>query len=79
MLSLVLDIVASELKIDRSKVTAETNQENTPEWDSLGHLKLVLELERQLGIRFRGDDIPTMTSVARIVDVVENTTTARPR
>lgn len=49
------------------------SQENTPQWDSLNHLRLVLELEQNLGIRFRAQDIPRMTSVAAIEAVLQET------
>jgi len=43
-------------------ITPATSQENTGEWDSLGHLRLILEIEAVFGIRFSTAEIPELTS-----------------
>lgn len=37
-------------------------------WDSLSHLELIVALESEFGIRFQASDIPTLTSVRKIVE-----------
>jgi acyl carrier protein len=66
----LVQTISTILKVDPSRVTPELSQENTPQWDSLTHLRLILELEQNLGVRFRSQDIPAMTSVAAIEDVL---------
>lgn len=66
----VVQSFTSALHLAPQQINFETSQSNTPQWDSLGHLRLILELEQNLGVRFRSQDIPTMTSVARIEEVV---------
>lgn len=68
----LVQTISTILKIEASRVTPELSQENTPQWDSLTHLRLILELEQNLGIRFRSEDIPAMTSVAAIESVLRN-------
>jgi acyl carrier protein len=46
---------------------ADTNTETleigvTPEWDSVGHMTLVAELEEQFGIALETDDLVAMSS-----------------
>lgn len=67
----VAQTLASILNTDPQTITLETSQSNTPGWDSLAHLRIILELEQNLGIRFRAQDIPEMTSVARIHQVLQ--------
>jgi acyl carrier protein len=69
----LVQTITAILKVEPSRVTPELSQENTPQWDSLNHLRLVLELEQNLGIRFRAQDIPRMTSVAAIEAVLQET------
>lgn len=66
----LIQTISTILNIDTSKITPDLSQENTPQWDSLTHLRLILELEQNLGIRFRSQDIPAMTSVAAIESVL---------
>lgn len=67
----LLQTVSTILEVDASQVTPDLSQENTPQWDSLAHLRLILELELNLGVRFRSQDIPEMTSVAAIQRVLQ--------
>jgi len=39
---------------------------DVPGWNSLGHLNLILELEREFGIRFSDEDMLQLDSVASI-------------
>jgi acyl carrier protein len=64
MNKILVDAVSSILDIQPEAVTLETSVENTPSWDSLAHLRLILEIEQNLGIRFRSQDITHLTSVA---------------
>jgi acyl carrier protein len=71
MMKEISDVFSSVFHLAPSSVSAETSQENTPAWDSLGHLRLVIALEQRFGLRFRGDDIPRMTSVAKILEFLQ--------
>jgi acyl carrier protein len=66
MNKILMESVSSILKVEPEAVTLETSQENTPSWDSLAHLRLILEIEQNLGIRFHSKDIPKLTSVANL-------------
>jgi acyl carrier protein len=70
MNKVLVEAISSILKIRPDAVTLETNQENTPAWDSLAHLRLVLEIEQNLGIRFPSQNIPQMTSVADLNEAI---------
>jgi acyl carrier protein len=70
MNKVLVEAVNSILKIKPEAVTPETAQENTPSWDSLAHLRLILEIEYNLGIRFNSQDIPQLTSVAALNEAI---------
>ncbi len=67
----LLQTISTILNVDASRITPELSQENTPQWDSLAHLRLILELEQNFGVRFRSQDIPEMTSVSAIERVLQ--------
>ena len=52
-------------------INLETTPLQLPRWTSLGHLQLVLELERSFGVTFEADDIAALASVAAIVEALE--------
>jgi acyl carrier protein len=70
MNKVLIDAVSSILNIKPEAVTLEINQENTPTWDSLAHLRLILEVEQNLGIRFQSQDITRLNSVAALSEAI---------
>lgn len=70
MNKVLVDAVSSILNIKPEAVTLETSQENTPSWDSLAQLRLILEVEQNLGIRFQMQDITRLNSVAALSETI---------
>jgi acyl carrier protein len=66
----LVKVVGQVLGIAPGTITTETGADNTPAWDSVGHLNLVLEIESVFGVRFSSQDIPLLTSVGRIQEVL---------
>lgn len=42
-----------------------------PQWDSLAHLQLVLELEREFAVTIENDDVLRITSFRSVLDVLD--------
>ncbi|MDR3689473.1 MAG: acyl carrier protein [Fimbriimonas sp.] len=63
--------IVDSLKIEPGRVTQETRQEDLEEWDSIGHLTIVLSVEAEFDASFQMEDIPGMTSVAILTQHVE--------
>ena len=40
--------------------------DDVPEWDSFGHLELMMGIEKQFDIKIKMSDFPSMTSVPKI-------------
>jgi acyl carrier protein len=59
-------ILADTLGVDVATVSDATSMENTPQWDSVAHLNLVLSLEKSFGLRFTPDEFMEMQSVVAI-------------
>ena len=55
---------------DSLKLPETLVREELPAWDSLGHIRLIGALEEAFDVTFTIEDIETMTSVARILDLV---------
>ena len=45
----------------------ETDIKNTPEWDSLAHVRLILELEKESKIKVRNDQIGELNSIKKLI------------
>lgn len=57
-------------EVDSKYVTLQSSIDNTTGWDSLGHIKFVMEIESEFGIMFTTEDIPTLITVDIICDTI---------
>ena len=59
-------ILADTLGLKADQIGEGTSMENTPAWDSVAHLNLVLSLEQEFGLRFKPEEFMRMQSVRAI-------------
>jgi citrate synthase len=64
------DVVSKVFGVDRRTVTDATSNKTLPEWDSLGHMTLVVELETTYGVSLSAEDTLGLTDVAAIKQVL---------
>ena len=58
---------AKNLRISEDSINLETDTTNTPEWDSLAHLRIILELEKEFKIKVRNDQIGGLISIKKLI------------
>jgi len=63
-------VVKNVFRVDDIEDTS--SPETIPEWDSLGHLTLIHELEVQFGIQFTIDEISEMVNVRTIKEILRS-------
>lgn len=56
---------------EASEIGMETGVWNFAKWNSLGHLALILALEREFGIRFDESETAELVSIETIVKAIE--------
>ena len=54
------------------EITSDSSPENVALWDSLHHLKMVAAIETVFQVKFTMKEIRSMTTVARVSDVLEH-------
>ncbi len=59
-------VFSEVLGIPVEEVTPEIHPAQVERWDSLGHLMLILAVEKAYGVRFRAAQIPELKSVRLI-------------
>ena len=50
--------------VARTEIDGMTAYESIPGWDSVNHLRLVMEAEREFGIRYPLERIPSLRTLA---------------
>ena len=63
-------LTSEVLRMPAQSITDELDMAGTDTWDSLTHMELIAGIEQDLGIELTSDEIVTMTSVAKIKDVL---------
>lgn len=64
---LIYQILARNLKISENSINIRTDTKNTPEWDSLAHVRIIIELEKELKIKIRNDQIGELNSIKKLI------------
>jgi acyl carrier protein len=54
---------AKTLSVPRSHLTGESAFGDFPEWDSVAHLRLVMEAERRFGVHYQLEQIPSIRKI----------------
>jgi len=65
------EVVAKVFKLDVSDVTDLSSKETLAEWDSMGHLSLVMSLEERFKVSLSIADAMEMTSVQHIKRILK--------
>jgi len=66
----VREIISTTLDVDIDDVDRELNIDNTPNWDSLKHLTLMIEIERKFHIQLEPAIICQVIDYPTIVETV---------
>ncbi|HEX5065481.1 MAG TPA: acyl carrier protein [Myxococcota bacterium] len=59
-------VVARALGVPQSRVSKDTSNENLEEWDSLGHITVLMELEAEYGTSFSTEEALELSSIEAI-------------
>ena len=61
---------SQSLGIPLQQVTDDLTYDTVEEWDSVGHMTLVAEIESAFDVMFETDDILAMSSVGKAVEIL---------
>ena len=64
---------------DSIQITDAMTAQDVPEWDSLAHINLIVEIEEEFGLKFTVDDISGLKNVGEMIALVERKLAAKPR
>jgi len=68
----ILDIIKSAVGATKEEITMKTSMTDVPEWDSLAHLKLLVDLDAKFdGKVAEINEMATADSVPKIIDILK--------
>jgi acyl carrier protein len=65
------EAVVEVFGLSSAEVKPESSRKNVSEWDSVGHLRLILTVEDAYGLQFPTAEIPKLTSVGLIQEALD--------
>jgi acyl carrier protein len=66
----VEEVIGKVFKMDRRMLTDQTERAAIEQWDSMGHLQLITELEEHFGVKIAIGDAMEMGSVGKVKEVL---------
>ena len=65
------EIFVTELGLKPEDFADDLTYNSIPEWDSASHMAIILAIEEKFGLSLESDDIVAMTSVRKIIKLLE--------
>ena len=66
----ITDIFKDVLDDDSIVLNFETNSDNVDDWDSLGHIQLIVAIEKKFSIKFTIIEMTTWKHVGDMIDTI---------
>jgi citrate synthase len=64
-------VLADALQIPEDQVSPDLAFGDLPQWDSMGHMEVMMSLETRFGIEINAETIAALTSIAAIRDYIQ--------
>tara|TARA_B100001540_G_scaffold291441_1_gene288969 strand:+ start:187 stop:423 length:237 start_codon:yes stop_codon:yes gene_type:complete len=70
-LDFMKSVFEESLEIDVKGLGLDSEFENVPGWDSLGHIKIISEIEDRLDLEFEIDEIVGQDTIQKLIEMTE--------
>lgn len=67
LMAAIGDLISDTLVVPRDQVTDNFTYGDVPEWDSMGHMNLMMALEEKFNIQITADTITNLVSIPAII------------
>lgn len=67
----IIGIIAKILEVELEEVELDTAIGDLPEWDSLHHLQIIAELEKEYGIKYIAEDLAELEDVSDLISLTK--------
>lgn len=64
-------VISAVLGLEIGMIHDEISPDTVEDWDSLKHMELIMALEEEFSVQFTDDEIMSMLSYRRILEVLE--------
>jgi acyl carrier protein len=65
-------VILDELELDDFDITDDTRADQVPGWDSLSHINIILAIEKNFNIRFKGLEVLRCKNIGDLQKLVNS-------
>jgi len=69
----LFEVVAQVFGANQSEISIESDPDTIDGWDSVGHLNLMMAVEKAFEVKFKTDQITQLDSVEKIFNALQET------
>lgn len=70
--SRVRSIIGDVFSLSPGEASGDLQIGKPPQWDSIGHMQLLVRIEDEFGLRFPMHAVPNMVNVEAILDAIQS-------
>ncbi len=70
LINRIKEVFSRVLAIDAKEINEETSQENSSEWDSMNHLLIITEIEKEFDMNITIEKSIELNTFSKFVDLV---------
>jgi acyl carrier protein len=71
-------VMARVFKVPEESITEQSNMDNTPDWDSIHHVQMIVFLEREFDITIPDEEVGKMITFKFIEEIINRCHAERP-
>ena len=71
LLAKLSEMLGEIVEVPNLRLTEVTKAEDVQDWDSTNHVRFLVAIESEFGIRFETDEIGTLQDVGQLMNLVE--------
>ncbi len=64
-------VILTELELDDFNIADETTANQVPNWDSLNHINIILAVEKEFGVKFKGTEILKVKNIGELQKLID--------
>jgi|TARA_B100000315_G_scaffold221667_1_gene225207 acyl carrier protein len=66
----VIELIIQLFSTNKNIINDDIGPGDLSQWDSLGHLRLISELEKLFNFQFSGNDVMSMNNIKNIIKII---------
>lgn len=71
ILTKIEEVLSQVLDAEDLQLLEDTTADTVKDWDSINHVRLLVGLERELGLQFETDEVNSVQNVGELIDVIQ--------